>query len=317
MDARNQIPALPIADETNHKTSLKRLVTAFLAGRAESTLRAYRQDLEDFRTFAEADTLDDAARLLLAHGHGEANALALAYRAHLAGQGLQATTVNRRLASLRSLVALAGTLGLVPWSLEIKNVKVQPYRDTRGPGRSGFRCLLDELSSRKDDKAIRDRAILRLLYDLGLRRGEVVSLDLEDLDLDKGVLAVRGKGEEQKTMLTVPDPTREALCCWVAARGDSPGPLFHNFDRARKGQGRLTGTGVYRIVRDLGDRAGIKVRPHGLRHTAITEALDLTNGNVRAVQRFSRHRDLRVVGIYDDNRQDLAGAVARLVAGSI
>ena len=57
------------------------------------------------------------------------------------------------------------------------------------------------------------------------------------------------------------------------------------------------------------------VRPHGLRHAAITEALDLTKGNVRAVQRFSRHRDLRTLTIYDDNRQDLAGEIARQLAG--
>ncbi len=45
-------------------------------------------------------------------------------------------------------------------------------------------------------------------------------------------------------------------------------------------------------------------------------ALDLTGGNVRAVQRFSRHRDLRVLNLYDDNRQDLGGEVAALVAGA-
>jgi integrase/recombinase XerC len=70
------------------------------------------------------------------------------------------------------------------------------------------------------------------------------------------------------------------------------------------------------MVRKLGQRAGLAVRPHGLRHGGITEALDLTNGNVRAVQRFSRHRDVRILSIYDDNRLDLAGNVARLVAAT-
>ena len=89
--------------------------------------------------------------------------------------------------------------------------------------------------------------------------------------------------------------------------------MFVNFDRAGKGR-RLTGTSLYRIVRDLGLAAGVKARPHGLRHAAITEALDRTGGNVRAVQRFSRHRDLRVLNRSDDNRQDLGGEVAALVA---
>jgi integrase/recombinase XerC len=101
----------------------------------------------------------------------------------------------------------------------------------------------------------------------------------------------------------------------ATVRGQEPGPLFTNFDRARKGR-RLTGTSIYRLVRGLGRRAGLTVRPHGLRHAAITEALDLTGGDVRAVQRFSRHRDLKVLMVYDDNRRDLGGQVARLVAGA-
>ena len=62
--------------------------------------------------------------------------------------------------------------------------------------------------------------------------------------------------------------------------------------------------------------AGITVRPHELRHAGITEPLDLTNGNTRAVQRYSRHRDMRILNLYDDNRTDLGGDVARLVAAN-
>ncbi len=51
---------------------------------------------------------------------------------------------------------------------------------------------------------------------------------------------------------------------------------------------------------------GFKTTPHGLRHAAITEALDATGGNVRAVQKFSRHRDLLVLNRYDNSRQDMA-----------
>ena len=80
-----------------------------------------------------------------------------------------------------------------------------------------------------------------------------------------------------------------------------------------------TGRSVARIVQAVGHQAGLTapVRPHGLRHAAITDALNLTRGDVRAVQRFSRHRDLRVLTVYDDNREDLGGAVARLVAGAV
>jgi len=290
-----------------------RLVEAFFAGRNRRTLEAYRRDLEDFRSFVGARTVDEAAERLFSRGHGEANALALSYRAELVERGLAPATINRRLAALRSLVKLARTLGFVPWALEVSGVKSEAYRDTRGPGPSGFRRLLVVLAERTDAKAARDVALVRLLYDLALRRGEVVSLDVEDVDLEAGTVDVLGKGRTERVRLTLPEPTKAALRGWLAVRGTEPGPLFVNFDRAGKGS-RLTGRSLCRIVRGLGTAAGLEVRPHGLRHAAITEALDLLRGDVRKVQRFSRHRDLRTLNRYDDNREDLGGEVARLVA---
>ena len=306
------VPALP-ARSVDISASAALLLSAFLSGRNERTLEAYRRDLEDFRVFVGTTTREEAASCLLSRGHGEANALGLAYKAGLLERGLSPATVNRRLAALRSLVKLAGTLGLVSWKLEVENVKSRAYRDTRGPGRSGFLRLLDEVGAMESVKAKRDRALLRLLYDLALRRGEVVSLDLEDVNLEAGTLAILGKGRTEQETLSLPEKTKAALREWIGARGPGSGPLFVNFDRAGKGE-RLTGTSVYRIVQTLGKAAGIVARPHGLRHAAITEALDLTGGNVRAVQRFSRHADLRLLNHYDDNRQDLGGEVARLVS---
>jgi integrase/recombinase XerC len=293
------------------------LLRAFLAGRSEQTLRAYRQDLEDFARFAGVVSAEAAADLLVRSGQGRANALAVSYRADLIASGLSPATVNRRLAALRSLVKLARTFGLISWTLEVPNVKAQPYRDTRGPGREGFRRLLAELEQRSaSTKIARDRALLRLLYDLALRRAEVVSLDLEHVDLEAGTVSVLGKGRAERVALSLPEPTTSALRAWVEIRGTEPGPLFPNLDRARKG-GRLTGRSVARVLSALGQAVGIRVRPHGLRHAAITEALDLTRGDVRAVQKFSRHRDLRTLTVYDDNRRDLGGGVAKLVAGVV
>ncbi len=292
------------------------LVAAFLSGRNARTLRAYRQDLEDFRAFAGADTPEAAAYLLLSRGQGEANALALAYKAHLRGRGLQSATLNRRLAALRSLVKLARTLGLVAWALDVENAAVEPYRDTRGPGREGVRRLLGALAAGADPKSRRDYAALRLLYDLGLRRGEVVGLDVADVDLTAGTLAVLGKGRSQKAGLTLPGPTKEVLARWLAVRGMEPGPLFTNFDRAGKGE-RLTGTSLYRIVRDRGERAGVKARPHGLRHTAVTEACKAAQANgigLEEVLDFSRHKDVKVLMIYRDRERNVQGRLASLVA---
>jgi len=295
------------------------LLAAFLSGRSDCTRRAYNQDLDDFRRFLGADIVSEAAHLLLSRGHGNANALALAWRANLQERRLQAATINRRLAALRSLVQLARTLGIVPWTLEVRNVRAESYRDTRGPGRRGVRLLLDEIERRGDKKSLRDRAALRLLYDLGLRRSEVVGLDVDDLDLDAGTLAVLGKGHTQKTKLTLPAPTREAIREWLEARGTEPGPLFTNVDRAGKGC-RLTGTSLYRTVRRLGEQVGLKVRPHGLRHTAITEACKLAQAKgmgLEEVLDFSRHRDVKVLMVYRDRERNVQGQLATLVAAGV
>jgi len=295
------------------------LLAAFLSGRSDCTRRAYNQDLDDFRRFLGAGIVSEAAHLLLSRGHGNANALALAWRANLQERRLQAATINRRLAALRSLVQLARTLGIVPWTLEVRNLRAESYRDTRGPGRRGVRLLLDEIERRGDKKSLRDRAALRLLYDLGLRRSEVVGLDVDDLDLDAGTLAVLGKGHTQKTKLTLPAPTREAIREWLEARGTEPGPLFTNVDRAGKGC-RLTGTSLYRTVRRLGEQVGLKVRPHGLRHTAITEACKLAQAKgmgLEEVLDFSRHRDVKVLMVYRDRERNVQGQLATLVAAGV
>jgi integrase/recombinase XerC len=308
------VEARPAAALVSFAPDLSRLLAAFFAGRNERTLAAYRADLEGFRAFVGAATVGEASNRLLSGSHGEANATAFTYKADMVDRGLQAATINRRLAALRSLVKLASTLGLVSWTLAVGNVKAQAYRDTRGPGLDAYKALLAVAQAQPGAKGLRDVALLRLLHDLGLRRGEAVRLDVADLDLAGDRLMVLGKARSQKEPVTLPEPTKAALEAWLAARGAQAGPLFVNFDRAGKG-GRLTGAAVYFIVRELGTKAGLTVRPHGLRHLAITSALDLTKGDVRAVQKFSRHRDMRVLNAYDDNRRDLAGDVARLVAG--
>lgn len=306
-EKRGLIPA-PIFTLSDPKADSARLVTAFLGGLNPNTLRAYQRSLEDFRVYLKTKSVQDAIGKFLAKTSGEANAIILSYKNHLVETGKSAGTVNARLAAIRSLVKLARTLGVISWSVEIKGFKSEIYRDTKGPGREAFDKVVAELVTKDDPRSKRDLAIIRLLHDVALRRGEVASLDINHVDLKKGNLSVLGKGRHERETITLPDTTREALRNWIDATGRKAGPLFTNFDPAKKG-GRLTGTSIYRLVKDT---YGL-VRPHGLRHTAITEALDLTDGNVRAVQKFSRHKDVRVIERYDDNRKDLAGEIAKRI----
>ncbi|QCO07522.1 tyrosine-type recombinase/integrase [Azospirillum argentinense] len=302
-------PALPLTRVQ------ERLLDSWLAGRSANTRAAYQRDLRDFSNFAGVADPEEAAQRLLATPAGDANGIVLAYRASMQDRKLTPATINRRLSALRSLVQLANLLGMVAWKIEVENVVAELYRDTRGPGRAAVKAMTAAAAEKGGMKGLRDAAIVRLLHDLGLRRGEVVGLDLADLDEAAGTLAVLGKGRAQKELVTVPAPTLAVLTVWVNRRGRAPGPLFRSLDPAGKGDGRLTGTAVYQIIRALGADVGVKARPHGLRHTAITTVLDRSGGNIRAAQKFSRHKDVRVLQRYDDAREDLAGQMAGLIAG--
>jgi integrase/recombinase XerC len=70
---------------------------------------------------------------------------------------------------------------------------------------------------------------------------------------------------------------------------------------------------VAHILATLGASLGVRVRPHGLRHTAITALLD-SGAGLREAQRFSRHADPRTLMRYDDNRSDISGEMARIVS---
>ncbi|HEY7201854.1 MAG TPA: tyrosine-type recombinase/integrase [Candidatus Dormibacteraeota bacterium] len=305
------------------------LLGRFLNRRKASTIEAYGKDLDHFARWLGLPRREAVVRLL-ACDQGQANRLVDHYAGHMRsappapGSGstaarLSPATVNRRLAAIRSLVKMARLHGLISWTVDVEGERVEPYRDTRGPGRPAVRRMvdrLDEAEGPQRPKAARDRALLRLMWDLGLRRGELVELELAHLDLDGARLSVLGKGRDERAWLDLPEETLEALELWLVHRGEEPG---HLFCAVRKG-GRvladkpLQGTDVYRLVRPLGDQVGARARPHGVRHSAITGVLEASGGDRRLGQTFARHRDGRVTDRYDDARKNLGGKAARLAA---
>lgn len=298
----------------------RRLRDAFLAGRNGNTRRAYAQTAADFAGFLSrraARVVDEgeAVRELLSHGAGPANLLALDYRADLLGRGLASGTVALRLSNLRALVKLARTTGMVEWTLEVAGVKVRRYRDTSGPGVEVVRAMAEHVRAGDGVRAARDRALLALLYGQGLRRAEAVSLDVEHADLAGGRIAVLGKGRTDREWVALSPAVAEALRAWVAVRpGPASGPLLLAWDGVRGGPaGRLSGRGVAKLTERWGlAAAGVKVRPHGLRHAAATALLD-AGLEWAEVAGFTRHADPSTLRFYDDNRKRRGNrAAARL-----
>lgn len=318
------------------REAVDRLLVAAFSTLAPTSASLYRSHLRTFAAFVGGRLgrpveVPEAVLHLLGRGRGPAHELVTAYVAHLRQptEGKPtgrcgASSVNGHLAALARVVTAARRLDVrdsrgepVEWVLEVERGKPEAYRDTRGPGRGVVEAMLRLAAGRGDAKGKRDVAMLRLLYDVGLRRREVAGLDVEHLELAARRVRVLGKGRTEREPVTLPGPTADALAAWLEVRGAAPGPAFPSFDAVREGMsGRMSGTAVYLVVRGYGAGAGLRVTPHGLRHAAVTDALD-AGENVRDVQRFARHRDVRVTQRYDDNRRDLGGGVAERLAARV
>ena len=115
-------------ENSQSKSAIDDLLDSFLSNKSLRTIEAYRKDLNDFRRFLDVPTIDEASKMLLSGGLGPANALVLKYKKHLIQRNLSPATQNRRLSAIRSLVEMAGTLGIVNWQLKIRRTKNDRYR---------------------------------------------------------------------------------------------------------------------------------------------------------------------------------------------
>jgi len=145
------------------------------------------------------------------------------------------------------------------------------------------------------------------LWENALRRYEVSQLNISDFD-SQGRLRILAKGwGTQHQWVGLAPGALEAIALWLSQRGKAlpEAPLFVTVARARFGS-RLSPSGIYHVVRAIAKRAGIEklVSPHRIRHSSITAALDATDGNLREVQKLSRHSNLNTLVIYDDRRRE-------------
>jgi integrase/recombinase XerC len=292
--------------------------------RSPQTKRAYAADLRDF--FGE-DATPDAVTGFCALPPPQVAYRLATYKADLLTRGLAEATINRRLAAVRSLLKMAQRLGYAQTDGRglVDGEKVTAYRDTRGVDADTLRRLVRLPSERHGAgsvAALRDTALLRPLCENALRRAEVCALNVGDFDAPGLRLYVTGKGKgSQRAPVTLSAPMVAALTAYLEVGGhaeDSGGPLFRSLHRdPQHGGERLTANGLHWRVQDYGKALGIDLAPHKLRHSAITAALDATGGDVRAVQKLSRHAKLDTLMVYDDSRRDRQGEVTNLLAGLI
>ena len=188
-----------------------------------NTRRAYQRDLKEFfNAVAGADPTPALVAEFLSLERFSAVSVVLKYKATLLEKGLAEATINRRLASVKALVDFARKIGKCDFTLQdIKGEKVHSYRDTTGISADSFKALLT-IPNRSTLKGKRDYALLMLLWGNALRRGEVASANIEDLDLEAGTLKIRGKGRgTQAEIITLGTKAIIALSEWLKARGET------------------------------------------------------------------------------------------------
>ena len=304
------------------------VLTALLADkRSFATKTTYEKSLKNFFDFAYGtEPSEKVISQFLGLGKFDAIRIVLRYKCYLIEKGLAEATVNLRLCVLRSFVAFAVKMGKCNWTLDdIKSEPVQNYRDTTGVKPNAIGDMLAKCD-RQSLRGKRNYAILRLLWGNALRLNEIVSLNVGDFDESAKTLQILGKGQgSQETIITLDRVTADAIRDWLSCcdirepkkrYGDRP--LFVALDNNYLGH-RLTGSAIYQIVCTTARSVGIRkpMSPHRIRHSAITAALDSTNGDVRKVQKFSRHKKLDTLMIYDDNRSNMQREISQVLSDMI
>ncbi len=152
-----------------------------------------------------------------------------------------------------------------------------------------------------------------MLYGGGLRRSEVVALDLEDFDATTGVLKVNGKGNKERVSY-VTNGARKALDAWLVHRGGEPGPFFVPFTKGGAILMRwMTDQSVLDLVVRLARRAGIpRFSPHDLRRTFIGDMLDL-GVDISTVQQLAGHAQVTTTARYDRRGEHVRRRAAEML----
>jgi integrase/recombinase XerC len=275
---------------------------------SQHTVRAYRSDLTQLLKWLDEQSMT-AAHL--------SRSVCREYASELAASGAAPATIARKLTSMRAFVAFLAEAGivssdaasgaraparkrslpLVPSQQEMQRVLEEAERaivDSRFADRfpADFRGEIRAEIRSEICQKIRDLALLELLYGCGLRSAEVCELRLSDVRRDQGMLIVRGKGEKTRMVPYAP-ATLSAIDAWLAIRPDSRADNLLLTTRRNP----LGTSDVRRIVRAAGQRAGVTIHPHSLRHACATHLME-EGADIRMIQEFLGHANITTTQIY-------------------
>jgi integrase/recombinase XerC len=264
-------------------------------GFSPHTCRAYERDLQQFFSY-----LENHAKGRQLENPGAIDALTIRFYLGFLHKKYKKTTIARKLSSLRSFfrfLVKKGTMTKNPAETVLTPKRGQPIPHYL-PVDEAFR-LLDGLQG---DTVLgsRNRAILETLYSTGVRVGELVGMNVADVDFGKGLARVTGKGNKER-LAPIGDRALQCIKDYLAKRESEKGvekkqraPLFLN----RLGT-RLSSRSVARLLDKMNRQLGLvrSISPHGLRHTFATHMLD-AGADLRMVQELLGHASLSTTQRY-------------------
>ena len=263
-----------------------------------NTRRAYRSDLQEFMRFIGIAAPEEFRLVSRAH--------VLVWRQDLERRKLAGSTLRRKLAALSSLFEYLCEQNAVTTNPidGVKRPKVESYEGkTLALGDAQTRALL-KLPAGEGLQQLRDRALLSVLFQHGLRREEVCSLTVSSIHQRRGVphLRVQGKGGKVRNIPLHPG-TQELLLDYLEGCGhaqDKNGALFRPIRNNRTGtlDRPLSADGVYKIMRGYSAQLGIPSSPHVARASAATNALE-NGADIVKVQEWLGHADISTTRMYD------------------
>ena len=264
-------------------------------GRSAHTQRAYLGDVSALLAFARSRGVTALADLELADLR--------AWLGQLAESGAARSSVARRAAAVRAFLQWAARTGRIPHDPSLRLVAPRRSRSLPGVLKPAEADGLLELAAVAADDAdpvhLRDRAALELLYASAIRVGELVALDVDDVDLTSGTVRVMGKGSKER-VVPFGAPAARAVKDWLT-RGrpqlvaDGSGPALLLGRRGRRLDPRQVRSALHALLAELPDAPDLG--PHGLRHSAATHLLD-GGADLRTVQEMLGHASLATTQIY-------------------
>jgi site-specific recombinase XerD len=284
--------------------------------KSDNTIRVYRQDLEQFATWFKQSNGEEMTPKVITPTDVRL------YREHLVTiKNHKASTVNRRLASIRAYTAWARDQGIIEYNpanglKRVPKAKQVPHWLTRQEQFALIREAEKQIGVATSEKgqrwAIRNHTIIIILLNTGLRVGELCGMQFRHLTLSsrKGEVTIYGKGTKQRT-IPLNNTARKALEHWFDVYPYDQIPTAPVFV-GQRGSGHINDRAVEKLLDRIAQRINIEVTPHMLRHTFAKSLVD-SGVSIEKVAALLGHSDLSTTMIYTTpGRHDLENAVGAL-----